>query len=452
MRNLAELSQVLSSSDCLITDSDIIESYRYDRSNAEAGMPIAVVRARNTDDVRHTLKWANENKIAVVTRGAGTSLAGCGLAIDNGIVLTTELMTQLSIDPVRMVAHVEPGVINKTLKSEAKKYGLYYPPDPSSFEISSIGGNIATNAGGICCVKYGVTRDYVLALEVVIPSGELLKLGSENIKDVAGYDLKSLFVGSEGTLGVITNAVLKLVPLGPDPVTVVCYFKSLEAASYAIWDLRKKFNLAALELMDKRSIWAVEKLLKMGLDLESDAMVILRSEQTSSAKTDEVNRIINTLKKYEIKDLYHTEDFQEGEMFMTARRQAIPAVEKDGPVLIEDVGVPIANIAKLLRKIEEISVKYDLNIATIGHAGDGNFHPLIPFEPGKLENSVSMKAFGEIMDVAIELDGTITGEHGVGTLKKPWLNKQIHPNVVSIMKQIKTVFDPNNILNPDKVF
>jgi len=450
MKNVLELATLLSEGS-LITDKQIIQSYRYDRSNAPAGMPIAVIRAKNVSDVVNTLRWANSNKVPVVTRGAGTSLAGCALAIEGGLVLSTELMTALSIDPIKMQATVEPGVINKQLKDEARKYGLYYPPDPSSFEISSIGGNIATNAGGICCVKYGVTGDYVLSIDVVLSTGELLTLGTQNIKDVAGYNLKSLFVGSEGTLGVIVKACLKLVPLPPDPITIVCYFDQLSDVSMAIQKVRTQFSPSALELMDKRAISAVERVTKMGLDCNSEAMLIIRTEQFSDKdKKEQLLQIVDNLEQSRAKEIFYTDDFVEGELFMAARRQAIPAVEKSGPVLIEDIGVPIYKITDLLDGISRIADCYGIDIATIGHAGDGNFHPLIPFTLGDLQNSDSMKAFGQIMDLAISLGGTITGEHGVGTLKRPWLAKQLGARQLEIIKQIKAIFDPNNVLNPDK--
>jgi glycolate oxidase len=450
---LNELKAALS--DCpLIEDEDIIESYRYDRSNAfEAAVPLAVIRPRNENEVSTILSWANHYRVPVVTRGAGSGLAGGAIATEGCIVLSTELMQKIEIDPAASIATVGAGVLNAELKKRAKEHGLWYPPDPSSYEICSIGGNLATNAGGICCVKYGVTTDYALGLTVVLSDGKILKLGGKTVKNVTGYDLKRLFIGSEGTLGVITEADLRLLPAPPPVATVVAGFSSIVDAGNAIAEIAKTLRPSALELMDSQSLSAVEKNLKMGLDTSLAALLLGCFEITASKEPPELRFMTEICKDNKATEIYHTSDEQESTAFMNARRMAIPSVEKLGHVLIEDVGVPIPKIPELLKKIADISYKESITVATIGHAGDGNFHPLVVFDNKNPEEKArALKVFGGIMDAAISLGGTITGEHGVGTLKLAWVESQLGSDTIDILKKIKYLFDPNNILNPNKAF
>ncbi len=277
----------------LVTDPDVIEGYRFDRSNAErAGSPLAVVRARSTEDVQHTLRWASDHRVPVVTRGAGTGLAGGSLAVDGCITLSTEHMRRIEIDPLASVAVVQPGALNVEVKQAAKAHGLWYPPDPSSYEICSIGGNVATNAGGLCCVKYGVTTDHVLGLEVVLADGTALRLGGRTIKDVTGYDLKRLFVGSEGTLGVVTEAILRLSPQPPASATMVATFRNLESAGRAISSIAARWRPSALELMDRTAVRAVEATLHMGLDENCGALLIGRSDAGGTRGTQEMEAMV----------------------------------------------------------------------------------------------------------------------------------------------------------------
>jgi glycolate oxidase len=357
-------------------------------------------------------------------------------------------MDTIAIDPAAMTATVRPGALNAEVKAAAAAHGLWYPPDPSSFEICSIGGNLATNAGGLCCVKYGVTTDYVLGMEVVLADGTVARLGGTTIKDVAGLDLKRLFVGSEGTLGVITSAVLRLRTLPPPPATVVATFDDVAVAGAAVVEVMRSLRPAALELMDRAAVAAVEAVRPMGLDPGIGALLLGQSDVSSSSEAAEIGEICSSVGASYVAV---TDDPDEGEMLMGARRMAIPCVERLGAVLIEDVGVPIPRIPDLVRAIEEISARWSTAIPVIGHAGDGNFHPLVTFDPADADATErASRAFDDVMDRALGLGGTITGEHGVGTLKARHLRTQLGPDVLELTRLVKQALDPGNILNPGK--
>ncbi len=436
----------------LVTDPDLIAGYRFDRSNApRAGWPRAVVRATCTQDVQTTLRWATRHRIAVVPRGAGTSLAGGSLAVDDGLVLSLERMRAITVDPAAAIAVAQPGALNAEVKAAASSGGLWYPPDPSSFAICSIGGNVATNAGGACCVKYGVTTDYVLGLEVVLADGRALRLGGQTVKDVAGYDLKRLFVGSEGTLGVVTEVTLRLMPPPAASVTMVATFPDIGSAGRAVTAIAAHGRPSALELMDQVAVTSVEKRLHMGLDTGCGAFLVGRSDVGGDRGRSEVAQMVSCCRSHGASEVYWTDDEDEGEQFMAARRMAIPAVERLGTVLIEDVGVPLPAVTDLVEGIATISTTHETVIATIGHAGDGNFHPLVVFDRGDpAATKRAERAFGAVMDLARSLGGTITGEHGVGTLKRPWLADQLGDDVMALHYQLKEMLDPLGILNPGK--
>ncbi|MHB8440238.1 MAG: FAD-binding oxidoreductase [Acidimicrobiales bacterium] len=437
----------------IVTDPDVVGAYRFDRSGTPtAGWPIAVVRAATTAHVQETIRWAARHRVPVVPRGAGTGLSGGSCATDGCLVLSTERMRDIEIDPVAHLAIVGPGALNAQVKQAAAAHGLWYPPDPSSFEICSIGGNIATNAGGLCCLKYGVTTDYVLGLEVVLADGRALRLGGRTIKDVAGYDLKRLFVGSEGTLGIVTEATLRLHPSPPPQVTMVAMFADVVSAGRAVTALRKSTRPAVLEFMGATALAAVERLARMGIDPGCRALLITASDLPGSAAVSEVEAMRSCCENNGAVETLVTENPDEGEQFMAARRMAIPAVERLGSVLIEDVGVPLDRIAELVGGIEAIETSRSTTIALIGHAGDGNFHPLVVFDRHDTDSVERAEtAFGEVMDLGIALGGTITGEHGVGTLKRPWLRAQLGDDVMDVMARIKDALDPLGILNPGKV-
>lgn len=435
------------------TDPDITASYRQDwAEDPAAAHPAAVVRPRSTEDVQIVMRWACEHLVPVVPRGAGTGLSGGATAVSDCIVLSTERMRNIDIDPVTRVAVVEPGLLNADVKRAAAEHGLWYPPDPSSFEMCSIGGNVATNAGGLCCVKYGVTADYVLALRVVLADGTAVRLGGPRLKDVAGLPLTKLFVGSEGTLGVVTEATLRLIPPQPSSCTLVATFPSVQRAADAVIAITRSLRPSMLEFMDKVSIGAVEDSMRMGLDRTAEAMLIAQSDAPGEVAAKEIADIAAACRTNGADEVFTTDDPDDGEAFVAARRAAIPAVERLGRLLLEDVGVPIPELPALVDGIAAIARRLDVTVAVIAHAGDGNTHPLIVFDPD--DSAMAQRAhtaFGEIMDLAIGLGGTISGEHGVGRLKKAWLPDQVGDDVMALTKRIKSTLDPLGILNPGAI-
>lgn len=438
----------------VILDEDRMAGYRWDRANDPgAGMPRAVVRVASTADVQEVIRLAARHRVPVVVRGAGTGLSGGSSASPGCLVISTERMRAIEIDPVTRTAVVEPGALNAEVKAAAAEHGLWYPPDPSSFEICSIGGNIATNAGGLCCVKYGVTSDYVLGMDVVLADGTAVELGGPRLKDVAGYSLTKLFVGSEGTLGVVTRVILRLVPAQRPPHTLVASFPTLGGATDTVLDITRSMRPSMLEFMDRTSINAVEDLTKMGLDRQAEGLLVIQSDESNPAAEAEIAAVAAICERHGASEVFSTDDPATGEEFVVARRIAIPAVERQGSLLLEDVGVPIPQLGALVRGIEEIAAAQDVTIAVIAHAGDGNTHPLIVHDPMNAEQSARAQvAYGQVMDLAISLGGTITGEHGVGRLKKGWLPNYLGADVMALNRRIKDALDPDGLLGAGVVF
>lgn len=438
----------------LITDPDSMDAYRQDRAyDPNAGMPLVVVRARSTADVQAVVKIAAAAKVPVIPRGAGSGLSGGSSAVDGAIMLSLETMRDISIDPITRMAVVQPGAFNAEVKAAAAEHGLWYPPDPSSFEFCSIGGNIATNAGGLCCVKYGVTTDYVLGMTVVIADGRAIELGGPRLKDVAGLPLTKLFVGSEGTLGVITEITLRLIPAQLPPTTIVAMFPHLNDATTAVLNISRTMRPSMLEFMDRASINAVEDETRMGLDREVQAMLVIQTDEPGEYANAQAAQIEEICLAANASECYLTNDPEEGEAFVTARRMAIPAVEKKGALLLEDVGVPLPRLGDLVTGIEAIATEREVTIAVIAHAGDGNTHPLLVLDPqDPAQQERAQIAYGEVMDLATSLGGTITGEHGVGRLKAPWLESYLGADVMELNNRIKSALDPENIFNPGAVY
>jgi glycolate oxidase len=433
----------------VVTDPAKTDKYRQDRAlDAAAGKPLAVVRPLRTEHVQTVMRWASAHRVAVVPRGAGSGLSGGATAVDDGIVLSTEKMRDITVDPVTRTAVCQPGLFNAEVKKAVAEHDLWYPPDPSSFEICSIGGNIATNAGGLCCVKYGATTDYVLGLQVVLADGTAVRLGGPRLKDVAGLSLTKLFVGSEGTLGVVTEITLRLLPKPHRASTVVANFATVETATDAVLRVSGRMRPSMLEFMDSVAINAVEDKLKMGLDRDAAALLLAGSDERG--RSDDAEVIAGLFAEHGAKDVFSTDDPDEGEAFVAARRFAIPAVEAKGTLLLEDVGVPLPALGDLVTGVARIAAERDVMISVIAHAGDGNTHPLIVFDPtDEAMKQRAEKAFAEIMELAIGLGGTITGEHGVGRLKRPWLAGQLGPEAMELNRRIKHALDPDGILNPD---
>lgn len=438
----------------LVVDPDRMAGYRWDRAGGpDAGVPLAVVRPTDTADVQAALTFAAAHRIAVVPRGAGTGLSGGSSAVDGCLVVSTERMRRIDVDPLTRTAVAEPGLMNAEVKAAAAAHGLWYPPDPSSFEICSIGGNIATNAGGLCCAKYGVTSDYVLGMTVVLADGTAVRLGGPRLKDVAGLPLTKLFVGSEGTLGIITQVVLRLLPAQRVPATLVATFASLEAATSTVLGITRRMRPSMLEFMDRSSINAVEDVTGMGLDRDAQGLLVMQTDESPAAATEELETMAAVCSENAATEVYATRDPQEGEQFVAARRMAIPALERRGSLLLEDVGVPLPRLGELVTGIAGISRKREVEIAVIAHAADGNTHPLLVHDPADdAQRDRARIAYGEVMELAIRLDGTITGEHGVGRLKKPWLGLYLGQDAMALNRRIKDALDPDGILNPGSMF
>jgi glycolate oxidase len=439
--------------DAVLTDPDRMAGYRWDRANdPDAGVPLAVVRASTTEDVQAAVRFAAEHRLAVVPRGAGSGLSGGSSAVDGCLVVSTERMTRVDVDPVTRTVVAEPGALNAQVKAEAAKHGLWYPPDPSSYEICSIGGNVATNAGGLCCVKYGVTTDYVLGMTVVLADGTAVELGGPRLKDKAGLSLTKLFVGSEGTLGIITRVVLRLIPAQRPPATLVATFATLDDATGTVLDITRRMRPSMLELMDGPTVNAVEDMTRMGLDRSAAAMLVIQSDEPAEHAAVEIAEISSICEARSATEVFSTTDPDEGEAFVVARRQAIPAVERTGTLLLEDVGVPLPQLGALVEGIAAIADAREVTIAVIAHAGDGNTHPLIVFDPADGDQAArAQAAYGEVMSLAISLGGTITGEHGVGRLKKAWLGDQIGADALELNRRVKQALDPRGILNPGAI-
>jgi glycolate oxidase len=444
--------------DCLpdgvvVTGAAEIEKYREDFArDGTAGTPLAVVRAESAEQVRAAVRWAAAHRVPVVPRGAGTGLSGGSSAVDGGITISLDRMRAIEVDPASQVAVVEPGALNVEVKAAAAAHGLWYPPDPSSFEICSIGGNLATNAGGLCCVKYGVTTDYVLGMDVVLADGSLVHLGGKQIKDVAGLSLLKLFVGSEGTLGIITRAVLRLIPPQTVSATLVSSFPTVTAASRAVVAIRGRVRASMLELMDNTSINAVEDWRSHGLDRSTGALLIAQSDAPGAAGSAEIAVMEECCLGAGATDAFTTSDTEESALFVSARRNAFHALEQRGSVLFEDVGVPVPSLPGLVDGIGRIATDCGVEIALVAHAGDGNTHPIVVHDAADPASVAgARKAFDEVMALAIRLGGTITGEHGVGRAKRGALPDQLGPDVMALTWRIKDALDPDGILNPGAI-
>lgn len=451
-RVVTELRSALgaAAAEILVTNPATLENYRYDWTRAPgAGTPLAVVRVATTEHVQQTVTACAATSTPLIVRGTGTGLSGGATAIDGCVVVCTERMNSIEIDPATRTAIVEPGAINADIKKAAAAHGLWYPPDPSSFEICSIGGNLATNAGGLCCVKYGVTTDYVLGLDVVLADGTALRLGGPRIKDTAGLSLTKLFVGSEGTLGVITRAVLRLVPLPDTPATFVATFASVADAARAVVAIGAVMRPSMMEFMDRASINAAEDKFGVGLDRTAAALLIGQADAPGAARTTEIELMAELCREHGATECFATDDPAEGEMFTLVRRRAFQALEALGSIMFEDVGVPIPRLPELITGIEAIAVKHGVQIPVVAHAGDGNTHPNVIYDPNDDDSKTrARRAFDEVMDLAISLGGTITGEHGVGRQKRGKLADQLGPDAIALTRTIKNALDPTGLFNP----
>jgi glycolate oxidase len=437
----------------LLTEPIDRESYRSDEARyLRSQLPLAVALPENTAQVATIARLATEHRVPIVPRGAGSGLSGASGGLDNALTVAFTRMNKiLEIDRANLLAVVQPGVINADLKTAVAKEGLFYPPDPASFEICSIGGNIGTNAGGLCCVKYGVTRDSVLGLEVVIADGTVIRTGGRNIKDVAGYALTHLFIGSQGTLGLVTEATLRLRPAPPAKATLLAFFDQTDAAGAAVEALTAAgISPCTLELMDRVTIRAVNDAFGQGLP-DTAAMLLIESDLPGAAAEAELDAAEHACSSASASELVRATNAMEADGLRQARRLALRALEKLGQTRMEDVGAPRSKLVELLNVIQRVVAERGLNCGTFGHAGDGNLHPTFWWERGDAEAEARVTAAcEELYRAAIDLGGTVTGEHGIGVARLPFLELQRGPDAVRVMRQIKAALDPLNLLNPGR--
>lgn len=456
MELLARLAAIVPA-ERLLTDAVALEHYAHDDAEwAPYVPPLAVVLATTTEEVAAAVRAAAASGAAVVPRGAGTGLSGGANGVAGGIVISLERMTAVhTIDVDERYAIAEAGVINNDLRIAVAAHGLWYPPDPASQAISTIGGNAATNAGGICCVKYGVTRDYVLGLTVVLADGEIVRLGRRTAKGVTGYDLTALLVGSEGTLGIITEVTVRLLPLGGrEERAVIGYFPSLHAAGDAVAAVsRAGIVPAALELIDETCVRAVDAWQGLGLPAEVDTLLLAKVDEPGETGERLADRLVELFTAAGGLQVQRATDPAEVERLFLARRLAYPALERLGPVLTEDVCVPRAAVPEMLARIQAAAARHDVVIANIAHAGDGNLHPLIIAPLGDdAAKARAEVAFADIVADCLDLGGTVTGEHGVGLLKLPGAAAELSERVQEMHRAIKAALDPAGTLNPGKAF
>lgn len=439
----------------ILTDPLDRESHRHDETPyLRSDLPDAVVVPASTAEVATLVRLAAAHRVPLVPRGAGTGLSGGSNGVAGAVTVSFARMDRvLEIDEANLVAVVQPGVINADLKRVAADRGLFYAPDPASYEICSIGGNLSTNAGGLCCVKYGQTRESVLGLELVLADGSVVRTGGRNMKDVAGYSLTHLVVGSQGTLALITEATLRLRPMPPARSTLVAFFGVLEDAGRAVSAIATAgLSPVTLELLDRETIRAVDDVHRLGLDRDAEAMLLIESDLPGGAATSEMERAREVCERAGAGLVVRAESAAEADLLRQARRMAWHALETQGSAKMEDVVVPRSQVAPLLRAIAAIAARTGVRCATFGHAGDGNLHPNLVFDRDDPTAEERTEAFRrELYAVAIELGGSITGEHGIGSSRREWLEAQRGSAAVDAMRRIKAALDPLGILNPGKV-
>jgi glycolate oxidase len=445
MSFIADLEKHLGIS--LITDPDITASYSKDQAPFASSAPAAaVLLARSTEEISKALAFCTERKIPVVTRGAGSGLSGGANAASDSLVISLEKMNQiLEIDPANQLARVQAGVINLDLDTAVKEFGMAYLPDPASRDWSTLGGNVATNAGGMCCVKYGVTSHHVRALTVVLSSGEVIQVGKSTKKFVTTLDLMHLFVGSEGTLGIVTEITLNIVPRPKSPATLIATFPSIKQAAAASSELLK-LRPSMLEIIDQTTLKAVESWHPLGFEI-AGSILLMQLDENFELGDD----AIKICESHGMLDgMFSTESGDAADL-IRVRKLAYPALERLGASLLDDVALPVTRIAEFVGLVEALAIKHQLTIGIFGHAGDGNMHPTIVYDHGDLEGEKRAKiAFSEIVSIAQSLGGTASGEHGIGSIKRALVEDEVSQSVLEIQRGIKRLLDPAGILNPGK--
>jgi glycolate oxidase len=468
---IAELSAALPAGSVL-TDPDLRRAHQHDQAGlCPSGLPAVVVRPRDTAQVAAAVRIAAAHRVPVVPQGGRTGLAGGANATDGALVLSLTTMDQIrSIDPINRIAVVQPGVVNATLARALAGHRLRFPPDPSSWESATIGGNVATNAGGMCCVKYGVTSEHVIGLEVVLASGEVLRTGRRTPKGVAGYDLTRLFVGSEGTLGVITEVTLALRPVPEPALTLVAVFDTTAEAGAAVAGIAAAgCTPSLLELVDRTHLVAIEAYLAgavggrggtLGLRTDAAALLLAAADTGPQAATD-LARIETECRRAGAGEVYAATDPAEADALLAARRLAYPAMEQAavaafpggrGGLVVDDIAVPRTALAEVLDRVAELAARHQVTVGVVAHAGDGNLHPNIVVDradPASVARG--QVVFDEIMELALAVGGTSTGEHGIGLLKREWLARELGPVGTRVHQAIKQALDPGHLFNPGKV-
>ena len=458
----AELAPELTAG-ALVTDPDVIGSYSHDEAIFCPGDgAVALVRATTIEDVQATMRFASTHGVPVVPQGARTGISGGANATPGCLLLSVEKMAEvLEVNTAERTVTVQPGIINQHLKDHLKPYGLSYPPDPGSVGISSIGGNVATNAGGLCCVKYGVTKDYVRQLKVVLADGSLATLGPRTAKGVAGLDLRGLFIGSEGTLGVVVEVTLRLVPLLADPLTAVATFPDEAAAASVVAEfMASGAQPSMLEMLDGATLAMLNDYGDFGLDAEAGAMLLVQSDGSGDAATAqrEVAAFSDIAEAGGALDVAASDDAADSEALVATRRLAHQAYEKyanehGGGQLMDDVCLPRAQMAAFFDRLATLRAETGVVVAVVAHAGDGNLHPAVFFDVADDDQASRAHAvFDDLMQLGLDLGGTITGEHGVGYLKRQWLARELDPVTQQMHWAVKNALDPQGILNPGKMF
>src|SRR4051812_37317525 len=449
------LRRALGDAQVLTKDEDIIP-YSFDGTAALKQRPTCVVFPLNTQQVATCVKLAAQHHVAIVTRGSGTGLSGGSVPSANCIVLClVKLNRILEVDPRNLTLHAQCGVITKDIDDAASKHGLFYPPDPGSMKISTIGGNVAENSGGLRGLKYGVTRDYVMGMTVVLPNGEIATLGNKCVKDVAGYSLKDLFIGSEGTLGIITEVLLKLVPRPAARRTMLAMYDSMEAAASTVSAIiAARIIPCTLEFLDRMTLTCVEAYAKIGLPTDVEALLLMETDGHPAAVQDEAAKMLEIAKTHGAREVKMAADEAEGARLATARRNAFSALARVKPTtILEDVTVPRSELARMVKFVNATAARHRLLIGTFGHMGDGNLHPtFLTNEKDSEEMHRVEQALAEIVEETIRLGGTVTGEHGVGLAKKAFLKKQFGAASFDLLLKVKRALDPERILNPGKIF
>ncbi|MCX7857161.1 MAG: FAD-binding protein [Deltaproteobacteria bacterium] len=452
-RLIDKIREIVGKENVLISEEER-KCYSFD-ARAHGSVPDLVIFPKSASQVSEVLKLANEHNFPVIPRGQGSGVTGGAVSISGGVVMVfTKMNRILEIDKENLIAIVEPGVITYEFQEEVKKHGLFYPPDPASHKYSTIGGNVAECAGGPNSLKYGVTRDYVLGLQVVLPTGEIIETGVRTMKGVVGYDLTRLFVGSEGTLCVITKIILKLIPLPESKATLLVFFREVEDAAICVSGIiSARIVPAVMEFMDRASVICSEMANPIGIPEETGALLLIEVDGDEASVKAQVEKIIPILKEKKASEFRITYDPKESEALWLARRTLSQATYNLNPVKVaEDVVVPRSKIPILIRKLEVLSEELNIPILSFGHAGDGNFHVSIMIKDEPRDWEKAEKAVREIFKETIQLGGTISGEHGIGTLKSDYIDMELSREALITMAKIKKLFDPNNILNPGKIF